>query len=109
MSSPSTALPDLIRQEIDHFAAQTKEYRSGAIPDEQFRPFRLVHGIYGQRQENVQMIRIKVPGGQLSAAQARVLGQACRDFAPRQLGHVTTRQAVQLHFIRWRRSPPCGS
>jgi sulfite reductase beta subunit-like hemoprotein len=105
MSSPSTALPDLIRQEIDHFAAQTKEYRSGAIPDEQFRPFRLVHGIYGQRQENVQMIRIKVPGGQLSAAQARVLGQACRDFAPRQLGHVTTRQAVQLHFIPLEKIP----
>ena len=99
MNSPFTALPDVVRQEIDHFSGQVKEYRAGTVADEQFKPFRLVHGIYGQRQENVQMMRIKVPGGQLSADQARLLGQVCRDFAPRKLGHVTTRQAVQLHFI----------
>jgi sulfite reductase beta subunit-like hemoprotein len=98
-SAPSK-LPDVVRHEIDNFAAKVKDLRSGAMPDEQFKPFRLVHGIYGQRQEDVQMVRIKVPGGQLNAAQARVLGDVCRDFAPRGLGHVTTRQAVQLHFIK---------
>ncbi|HXB98164.1 MAG TPA: nitrite/sulfite reductase [bacterium] len=100
MSSTSiTPLPDVVRREIDHFSGQVVEYRAGSVPDEQFKPFRLVHGIYGQRQENVQMMRIKVPGGQLSSAQSRRLGEICRDFAPRKLGHVTTRQAVQLHFI----------
>ena len=101
----SPALPDVVRQEIDNFAAKVKDLRSGAMPDEQFKPFRLVHGIYGQRQDDVQMIRIKVPGGQLNAAQARVLGDLCRDWAPLGIGHVTTRQAVQLHFIKLEHVP----
>lgn len=100
MSPSQTAIPDVVRQEIDHFSTKVKEYRSGQMPDEQFKPFRLVHGIYGQRQEDVQMMRIKVPGGQLSAAQVRTLGDVCRDWAPLGIGHVTTRQAVQIHYVK---------
>jgi sulfite reductase beta subunit-like hemoprotein len=96
-ASQTQSIPDVVRQEIDHFAAKVKDYRAGQMPDEQFKPFRLVHGIYGQRQDDVQMMRIKVPGGQLNAAQARVLGDVCRDWAPLGIGHVTTRQAVQIH------------
>lgn len=98
-------IPEVVRQEIDHFKAKVQDYRQGAMPDEQFKPFRLVHGIYGQRQQDVQMMRIKVPGGQLSAAQARVLGDVCRDWAPLGLGHVTTRQAVQIHFVKLEHVP----
>lgn len=112
-SPPS--IPDVVRREIDHFSGQIKAYRAGEIPDETFKPFRLVHGVYGQRQANVQMVRIKIPGGQLSAAQARVLAEACERWAPRRLGHVTTRQAVQLHFVKledvpalWEHLAPVG-
>lgn len=63
MSAVKSPFPDVIRQEIDHFAKQAVDYKAGLVPDEEFKPFRLVHGIYGQRQENVQMVRIKVPGG----------------------------------------------
>ena len=105
MSSLSTAFPEVIRKEIDHFADQSKEYRASAIADEVFKPFRLVHGIYGQRQENVQMVRIKIPGGQLSATQARALSEASRLYAPRGIAHVTTRQAVQLHFVQLEQVP----
>jgi len=105
MTTVNTGLPDVVRKEIDNFAAKARDYKAGAIPDEEFKPFRLVHGIYGQRQENVQMVRIKVPGGQLSAAQARVLAEASRRFAPRGLAHVTTRQAVQLHFVALEQVP----
>jgi sulfite reductase beta subunit-like hemoprotein len=98
--STTKTLPDAVRQEIDNFKAKVQDYRAGSMPDEQFKPFRLVHGIYGQRQEDVQMMRIKVPGGQLSAAQARVLGDVCRDWAPLGIGHVTTRQAVQIHYVK---------
>jgi sulfite reductase beta subunit-like hemoprotein len=105
MSTLSTAFPEVIRREIDHFAEQAKEYRAGAVADEVFKPFRLVHGVYGQRQENVQMVRIKVPGGQLSATQARALSEASRIYAPRGIAHVTTRQAVQLHFVQLEQVP----
>ncbi len=98
-------IPDVVRQEIDHFSAQVKAYRAGSVPDEAFKPFRLVHGIYGQRQDDVQMMRIKVPGGQLSAVQARTLGDVARDYAPLGIGHVTTRQAVQLHFVKLENVP----
>jgi sulfite reductase beta subunit-like hemoprotein len=99
MSTVTPTLPDLIRKEIENFESKAKEYRAGTFADEAFKPFRLVHGIYGQRQENVQMVRIKVPGGQLNALQTRTLSEASRRFAPRGIAHVTTRQAVQLHFV----------
>ena len=105
MTSSTIILPDVIRKEIDHFADKSKDYRAGLVPDEEFKPFRLVHGIYGQRQENVQMVRIKIPGGQLNAAQTRALSEASRRFAPRGIAHVTTRQAVQLHFVKLEEVP----
>ncbi|OGO49589.1 MAG: hypothetical protein A2148_11350, partial [Chloroflexi bacterium RBG_16_68_14] len=64
-----------------------------------FRPFRLQHGIYGQRQDNVQMIRVKIPHGSLTAEQMDVLGDIAERFTPRKLGHVTTRQDIQFHFV----------
>ena len=83
MSTTAPALPDVIRKEIDHFADEAKAYQAGSVPDEVFKPFRLTQGIYGQRQQGVQMVRIKVPGGQLNAAQTRALSEASRRFAPR--------------------------
>lgn len=99
MSTLAPALPDVVRKEIDHFADRATSYKAGAVPDEEFKPFRLVQGIYGQRQPDVHMVRIKIPGGQLNAAQTRALSEASRRFAPRGIAHVTTRQAVQLHFV----------
>jgi sulfite reductase (ferredoxin) len=104
-STTLPTLPDIVRREIDHFEAKAKAYREGTVPDEEFKPFRLVNGTYGQRQDNVQMMRIKVPGGLITSAQARALGDVCRDWAPLGIGHVTTRQAVQLHFIKLENVP----
>ena len=55
--------------EITTIAERIEQLRRGEITDEQFRPFRLKHGIYGQRQPGVQMVRVKVPSGVLNAAQ----------------------------------------
>ena len=94
----TTTLPDIVRREIDNFEAKAKAFRAGTVPDEEFKPFRLVHGTYGQRQSDVQMMRIKVPGGSMTAAQARALGDVCRDWAPLGIGHVTTR-AYRMGFF----------
>src|SRR5262249_46833917 len=67
-------------------------------PDE-FRTFRLTRGIYGQRQDDVQMIRVKIPQGILSGDQLRALGRVAKEYS-RGFAHVTTRQNVQFHFVK---------
>jgi sulfite reductase (ferredoxin) len=86
-------------KDIDEFVATLEKYERGEISSDQFRAFRLCRGVYGQRQDDVQMIRIKIPLGILLADQMDVLGKVA-DESPRKIGHVTTRQCVQLHFIK---------
>lgn len=101
----SPALPEVIRKEISNYEEKAKGYRQGSVPDEEFKPFRLLHGVYGQRQQDVQMMRIKIPGGQITTAQLRRLGDVARDFAPLGIGHMTTRQCVQIHYVRLENTP----
>lgn len=103
--SQTTALPKILSDEIANFKDKAAGFRLGTVPDEEFKPFRLVNGVYGQRQQDVQMMRIKVPGGQFTPEQAIALGDVSRDFAPLGIGHVTTRQAVQVHFIKLENVP----
>jgi sulfite reductase (NADPH) hemoprotein beta-component len=85
-------------REIDVFAETLARFEAGEISADAWRAFRLVHGTYGQRQDGVSMLRVKVPQGILSAAQLRALGE-CADLFARGLAHVTTRQNVQFHFV----------
>ena len=59
-----------VRAEIENFRAKSLSFLAGEISENDFRPFRLKHGVYGQRQMGVQMVRCKVPGGLMSARQA---------------------------------------
>jgi sulfite reductase (NADPH) hemoprotein beta-component len=84
--------------EIDVFAETLSRYERGEMSADQWRAFRLVHGTYGQRQDGVQMVRVKVPQGVLSSGALRALAEASERYA-RGLLHVTTRQNLQLHFV----------
>ncbi len=64
---------EAIEEEIRIFEERSLQFRRGEITDEQFRPFRLKHGIYGQRQPGFQMVRVKIPSGLLNPEQLRVL------------------------------------
>ena len=75
------------------------KYERGEISPEDWRKFRLVRGTYGQRQDGVQMLRIKIPQGILTSAQLRSLAAVSTSYS-RGFGHVTTRQNVQLHFVK---------
>ncbi len=99
------AIPAEIEQEIQHYEARVREFRAGEMDALAFRVFRLQHGIYGQRQADVQMVRIKIPYGGLNGAQLDALAGIAADYAPRRLGHLTTRQDVQMHFIRLEDTP----
>src|SRR5450755_3692107 len=88
----------LVREEIETFRHKANAFLAGEIPEDEFRPFRLKHGIYGQRQAGVQMVRCKVPGGLLTAAQMEQLSRIADTFAGGK-GHITTRQNLQYHFV----------
>src|SRR5277367_4372156 len=88
----------LVREEIETFRVKANAFLAGEIPEDDFRPFRLKHGIYGQRQPGVQMIRCKVPGGLLTGPQMEQLARISETFAGGK-GHITTRQNMQYHFV----------
>ncbi|HEX3744422.1 MAG TPA: nitrite/sulfite reductase [Bryobacteraceae bacterium] len=94
----------VVREEIDTFRSRSRAYLDGEITDDQFRPFRLKHGIYGQRQAGVQMVRCKIPGGLLTARQTEQLGRIADEFGGGR-GHLTTRQNIQYHFVPLARVP----
>ncbi len=87
-----------VREEIETFRLKAAAFLAGDIPEDDFRPYRLKHGIYGQRQPGVQMVRCKIPGGLLTAAQMDQLAVISDTFAGSK-GHITTRQNLQYHFV----------
>ncbi len=87
-------------EEIDLFLETLGKFEAGEITAEQWRVFRLVHGTYGQRQEGDWcMLRAKIPQGILDAGQLRALALVAERFS-RGFGHFTTRNNLQLHFVR---------
>src|SRR5947208_10131381 len=93
-----------VRDEIETFRERSKVYLAGEITEDQFRPFRLKHGIYGQRQPGVQMVRCKVPGGLVTAPQLEQFAQIADEFGGGR-AHLTTRQNIQYHFVPLARVP----
>ena len=94
------ALDPIVVAEIDNFEREAKAFLDGGGLGDDFRPFRLQHGIYGQRQDDAQMIRVKIPHGTMTADQMDVLGVIAKDYTPRDVGHVTTRQDFQFHYVK---------
>ncbi len=90
---------EAIEAEIVRFEERAQQLQSGAITAEQFRPFRLKHGTYGQRQPGFQMLRVKIAAGVLKPAQLRVLARIADDYSTGR-GHLTTRENIQFHFVK---------
>jgi sulfite reductase (NADPH) hemoprotein beta-component len=86
--------------DIDEFVATLEKFESGELTPDQWRMFRLVRGTYGQRQPgDVQMLRVKIPQGVLTAPQLEALAVVGERFS-RGFGHITTRQNIQFHFVK---------
>ncbi len=105
MSPPSTADARAPRptfadaNEIDAFVDTLGRFKRGELDADQWRAYRVARGAYSQRQDGVHMLRIKLPQGAADAAQLRALAEVASRFS-RGWGHVTSRQNVQLHFLR---------
>ena len=95
----------VVKAEIDNFEKEALAWRAGGGLGDDFRPFRLQHGTYGQRQADRQMMRIKVPHGTLTPEQLHAIAEVADLYTPRKLGHVTTRQAIQIHFVMLEDAP----
>ncbi|HUJ27812.1 MAG TPA: nitrite/sulfite reductase [Myxococcales bacterium] len=87
-------------RDVDAFVSMLGQFERGEIAPDAWKQFRLVNGVYSQRQEgDSMMVRVKIPQGILTPAQLRTLGEVAERFSTGR-GHITTRQNVQFHFVR---------
>jgi sulfite reductase beta subunit-like hemoprotein len=85
--------------EVDEFVSILGQFERGEISPDQWRAFRLLRGTYGQRQDGVQMIRVKIPQGLIDGPQLHALADIADRYS-RGFGHITTRQNLQFHFVK---------
>lgn len=105
MKSFRTELEDpIVEKDILELERKIHEFQNGQVDEERFRSLRLARGVYGQRQEGVQMVRIKIPFGQLTTRQLRRIADISDEYATGNL-HITTRQDIQIHYVSLDRTP----
>ena len=105
MESFRTEIEDpIVQKEIIDLEKKIFLFRGGQIDDERFRSLRLARGIYGQRQEGVQMIRIKLPYGKVTSEQLRNITNVSEKYSTGRL-HITTRQDIQIHYVSLDKTP----
>ncbi len=91
-------------KDILELSRKIDDFKQGKIPEERFKAFRLTRGVYGQRQLGVQMVRIKLPFGLLTGEQLIRIADISEKYTNGNL-HTTTRQNIQLHYIKVDDSP----
>ena len=95
---PGHVIP-ILEREFDDFKTEAEKFLAGATPEDEFIKFRLKQGVYGQRQPDVQMIRVKLPFGGVTPEQMEKFADVVEKYVPLNKGHVTTRQNIQMHHI----------
>src|SRR4051794_39864569 len=96
----STRLGFADERDVDQFVETLEKFERGELTPDQWRVFRLLNGVYGQRQEDSTMLRIKIPQGILTVPQIQALADVSERWSNGK-GHITTRQNVQYHFVKW--------
>jgi sulfite reductase (ferredoxin) len=94
----------LVEKDIIELEQKIKAFREGSIPEEKFRSLRLARGVYGQRQQGVQMVRIKLPFGKITSRQLIRIADIADEYSTGNL-HLTTRQDIQIHHVSLERTP----
>ena len=94
----------IVEKDIIELADKIEQFKEGQIDEEKFRSLRLARGVYGQRQQGVQMIRLKLPYGKVSSHQLRRIAEVSDEYSRGRL-HITTRQDIQIHYVDLDRTP----
>lgn len=92
----------IVEQRVDEFRDQVRRRLSGELTEDQFKPLRLMNGLY--LQLHAYMLRVAVPYGTLDGRQMRMLGHIARKY-DRGYGHFTTRQNIQFNWIQLDQTP----
>ena len=92
----------LVAERVEQFRDQVRRRLAGELTEEQFKPLRLTNGLY--LQLHAYMLRIAIPYGTLSSRQLRKLADIARRY-DRGYGHFTTRQNLQLNWIKLEDAP----
>lgn len=94
----------IVQKDIIDLEKKIALFKEGKIDEERFRSLRLARGVYGQRQEGVQMIRIKLPFGKVTSEQLLRISKVSDEYSTGRL-HITTRQDIQIHYVSLDRTP----
>jgi sulfite reductase beta subunit-like hemoprotein len=95
---PGHVIP-ILQREYDDFKTEASKFLSGETEEDEFIKFRLKQGVYGQRQADVQMIRVKLPFGGVTPEQMESFADVVEKYVPLKKGHITTRQNIQMHHV----------
>jgi sulfite reductase beta subunit-like hemoprotein len=95
---PGHVIP-IIEREFDDFDTESTRFSKGELQEDDFIKFRLKQGVYGQRQPDVQMIRVKLPMGGVNPDQLDAFANVIDAYVPLRKGHITTRQNIQMHHV----------
>ncbi len=95
---PGHVIP-ILEREFDDFDTESTRFLAGQLAEEDFIKFRLKQGVYGQRQPDVQMVRVKLPLGGITPDQLDAFAAGIEEYVPLRKGHITTRQNVQMHHV----------
>jgi sulfite reductase beta subunit-like hemoprotein len=95
---PGHVIP-ILRREFDDFDTESTRFLKGELEGDEFIKFRLKQGVYGQRQPDVQMIRVKLPFGGVTPDQLDAFAGVIERYVPLRKGHITTRQNIQMHHV----------
>jgi len=94
----------IVEKDILELERKINEFHNGKLDEEKFRSLRLARGVYGQRQQGVQMIRIKLPYGKVTSKQLKGICDVSDEYSTGRL-HITTRQDIQIHYVDLDRTP----
>ena len=94
----------IVEKDIIELADKIAAFNNLQIDEEKFRSLRLARGVYGQRQQGVQMIRIKLPYGKVKSHQLKRIADVSDEYSRGRL-HITTRQDIQIHYVDLNRTP----
>jgi sulfite reductase beta subunit-like hemoprotein len=95
---PGHVIP-ILEREFDDFDTESTRFLKGELEQDDFIKFRLKQGVYGQRQPDVQMARVKLPMGGVTPDQLDAFADVIEKYVPLRKGHITTRQNIQMHHV----------
>lgn len=98
----------LVEKDIIELEQKIRAFRDGTLHEDKFRSLRLARGVYGQRQQGVQMVRIKLPFGKLTSKQLLRIADISDEYSTGNL-HLTTRQDIQVHYVSLDKTPELWS